>query len=66
MHTPVWYGVGSALQREVEAGRLDLLRSMYQSWPFFQSTVELVEAVLAKVTPRSRLRLNVREKERGR
>mmetsp|Transcript_32228 Transcript_32228/g.79090 ORF Transcript_32228/g.79090 Transcript_32228/m.79090 type:complete len:1003 (+) Transcript_32228:38-3046(+) len=49
LHLPVWSGVGSALQAEIDAGNIELLRSMYKSWPFFQSTIELVESVLAKV-----------------
>eukprot|EP00291_Cryptomonas_curvata_P024205 CAMPEP_0172171182 /NCGR_PEP_ID=MMETSP1050-20130122/11746_1 /TAXON_ID=233186 /ORGANISM="Cryptomonas curvata, Strain CCAP979/52" /LENGTH=209 /DNA_ID=CAMNT_0012842577 /DNA_START=579 /DNA_END=1208 /DNA_ORIENTATION=+ len=49
MHVPVWFGVGTALRREMDAGRLEELKRMYASWPFFQSTLELVEAVLAKV-----------------
>jgi len=49
LHLPVWCGVGSALNSEVKAGNLELLRQMYKSWPFFQSTIELVESVLAKV-----------------
>ena len=49
LHLPVWFGVGSALQAEVEAGNLEMLRTMYSKWPFFQSTLELIEAVMAKV-----------------
>jgi len=49
LHLPVWCGVGSALQAEIDAGNLPMLQQMYQSWPFFQSTIELVESVLAKV-----------------
>mmetsp|Transcript_74815 Transcript_74815/g.200577 ORF Transcript_74815/g.200577 Transcript_74815/m.200577 type:complete len:220 (+) Transcript_74815:1252-1911(+) len=49
MHVPVWFGVGTALRAEIDAGRLELLQDMYRNWPFFQSTIELVEAVLAKV-----------------
>eukprot|EP00293_Proteomonas_sulcata_P019285 CAMPEP_0184315636 /NCGR_PEP_ID=MMETSP1049-20130417/84183_1 /TAXON_ID=77928 /ORGANISM="Proteomonas sulcata, Strain CCMP704" /LENGTH=365 /DNA_ID=CAMNT_0026634251 /DNA_START=36 /DNA_END=1133 /DNA_ORIENTATION=- len=49
MHLPVWFGVGSALQQEIDNGNLELLKQMYAKWPFFQSTMELVESVLAKV-----------------
>eukprot|EP00285_Hemiselmis_virescens_P015091 CAMPEP_0173381640 /NCGR_PEP_ID=MMETSP1356-20130122/4035_1 /TAXON_ID=77927 ORGANISM="Hemiselmis virescens, Strain PCC157" /NCGR_SAMPLE_ID=MMETSP1356 /ASSEMBLY_ACC=CAM_ASM_000847 /LENGTH=993 /DNA_ID=CAMNT_0014335553 /DNA_START=55 /DNA_END=3036 /DNA_ORIENTATION=- len=49
LHLPVWCGVGSALQSEIDAGNIELLRNMYKTWPFFQSTIELVESVLAKV-----------------
>ena len=30
-------------------GNLDTLKEMYAKWPFFQSTMELIEAVMAKV-----------------
>ena len=49
LHLPVWMGVGSALKAEVSAGNLALLQEMYAKWPFFQSTMELIEAVMAKV-----------------
>jgi len=49
LHLPVWFGVGSALKAEVEAGNLEKLKEMYAKWPFFQSTMELIEAVMAKV-----------------
>jgi len=49
LHMPVWYGVGTALDTEITNGNLQLLKDMYAQWPFFQSTIELVEAVLAKV-----------------
>ena len=38
-----------ALQTEVDAGNLETLKEMYAKWPFFQSTVELIETVMAKV-----------------
>lgn len=49
LHLPVWFGVGSALKAEVAAGNLENLKEMYAKWPFFQSTMELIEAVMAKV-----------------
>jgi len=49
LHLPVWFGVGSALKAEVQAGNLDKLKEMYAKWPFFQSTMELIESVMAKV-----------------
>ena len=49
LHLPVWMGVGTALKAEIDAGNLAVLQQMYAEWPFFQSTVELVESVLAKV-----------------
>ena len=50
LHLPVWFGVGSALKAEVQAGNLDKLKEMYAKWPFFQSTMELIESVMAKVS----------------
>jgi phosphoenolpyruvate carboxylase len=49
---PSWLGVAEALEGEIEAGRTDLLREMYRAWPFFHSTLDLIEMVLAKAAPR--------------
>ncbi len=43
-----WFGVGEALTKAIANGRLNQLQEMYKSWPFFQSTIELIEMVLAK------------------
>lgn len=59
---PAWLGVGQALatsfplsRRERgpggEAESLEELRRMYDAWPFFSSTLDLVEMVLAKASP---------------
>ena len=32
-------------------GQLPLLKEMYANWPFFQTTIDLVEMVLAKADP---------------
>jgi len=48
---PVWLGIGTALQEAVDKGKLEMLREMYQEWPFFQVTIDLVEMVLAKLDP---------------
>ncbi len=48
---PSWYGVGYALDRFIQeyAPRgLDLLRAMYQGWPFFAVLVDNAEISLAK------------------
>ncbi|XP_031497139.1 phosphoenolpyruvate carboxylase 4-like isoform X2 [Nymphaea colorata] len=45
---PAWLGVGSGLQGVCEKGHRDELHAMYQEWPFFQSTIDLIEMVLAK------------------
>ena len=46
-----WLGVEEAL---VAPGDTDQarLRQMYEEWPFFQSTLDLIEMVLAKADPR--------------
>ena len=51
VHLPVWFGVGFSLKAEIDAGNLPKLKEMYAKWPFFQSTMELIEAVMAKVSP---------------
>lgn len=52
MLLPSWYGVGEALRSIVEVGGLDKLVEMYEQWPFFRSTLDLVAMVLAKADPR--------------
>jgi phosphoenolpyruvate carboxylase len=42
---PGWYGVGSALHAFDDPG---LLREMLDAWPFFQTTLDNLEMVLAK------------------
>jgi len=48
---PAWLGVGSALTQAIAEARLEDLRRMYRAWPFFQSTIDLIEMVLAKASP---------------
>lgn len=48
---PSWLGVGHALSRAIDRGELDALRAMYRDWPFFRSTLDLIEMVLAKAEP---------------
>jgi phosphoenolpyruvate carboxylase len=55
----VWLGVGSALVQQMEDGNEGTLREMAQQWPFFQSTLDLIEMVLAK----SDLRVSARYDE---
>ncbi|KXS16941.1 Phosphoenolpyruvate/pyruvate domain-containing protein [Gonapodya prolifera JEL478] len=45
---PVWLGIGTALENAIEKGKLPLLLEMYDQWPFFKSTMALVQMVLAK------------------
>jgi phosphoenolpyruvate carboxylase len=46
---PAWFGVGEALEMAVKEGLGEELKQMYAEWPFFQSTVDLVEMVLSCV-----------------
>jgi phosphoenolpyruvate carboxylase len=47
-----WLGVEEALDEAIARGDAPLLRTMYREWPFFQSTLDLIEMVLAKCDPR--------------
>lgn len=46
-----WLGIGEALQNALDAGEASLLREMEDQWPFFATTLDLVEMVLAKGDP---------------
>jgi phosphoenolpyruvate carboxylase len=48
---PAWLGIGEAVSEAVAEGGRDELRAMYREWPFFRSTMDLVEMVLAKASP---------------
>lgn len=48
---PSWLGVGAALGHAIQAGKVEQLREMYLHWPFFRSTVDLLEMVCAKADP---------------
>ena len=53
---PAWLGIGEALEAELadpaqRAQRLASLQQMAVEWPFFQTTFEMVEMVLAKADP---------------
>ncbi|KAK8604452.1 hypothetical protein V6N13_099394 [Hibiscus sabdariffa] len=45
---PAWLGVGAGLKGVCEKGHTEDLKAMYKEWPFFQSTVDLIEMVLGK------------------
>lgn len=49
---PSWLGVGEALDRAMARGELEAIRTMYHEWPFFRSTLDLIEMVLAKADAR--------------
>jgi phosphoenolpyruvate carboxylase len=60
---PAWLGVGAALapsNNEGSSAALDELRNMYDAWPFFSSTLDLVEMVLAKASPDIAARYDLR------
>ncbi|MDH5233369.1 MAG: phosphoenolpyruvate carboxylase [Gemmatimonadota bacterium] len=48
---PAWLGVGDALEEAIAKGQLGEVRTMYAEWPFFRSTLDLIEMVLAKASP---------------
>ncbi|KAE8694364.1 Phosphoenolpyruvate carboxylase 2 [Hibiscus syriacus] len=52
-HLPVWLGFGAAFKHVIEKDvkNLQMLRDMYNQWPFFRVTMDLIEMVLAKGDP---------------
>jgi len=48
---PSWLGVDSAIQAALEAEEIETVKQMYAGWPFFRSTIDLIEMVLAKAEP---------------
>lgn len=52
LQLPVWLGIGSAFKDAIARGKLSTLQDMYANWPFFAVTLDLVEMVLAKASPR--------------
>jgi phosphoenolpyruvate carboxylase len=49
---PTWLGAGEALSDAIDAGEAALIREMYTRWPFFRSTLNLIDMVLAKADAR--------------
>ena len=47
---PGWYGVGSSFKEFIDQDHdnIEILRDMYQNWPFFQSLLSNVDMVLSK------------------
>ncbi len=47
---PGWYGVGSSFKEFIDqdSDNIEILRDMYQNWPFFQSLLSNVDMVLSK------------------
>ncbi|HEX7928737.1 MAG TPA: phosphoenolpyruvate carboxylase, partial [bacterium] len=58
LHLPAWLGIGDALEQALAAGKGAELAALYKQWPFFRSTLDLVEMVLAKSEPDLFLRYN--------
>ena len=48
LHLPAWLGVEAALCEAIDEGHLAELRAMVTDWPFFHSTLSLLELALAK------------------
>jgi phosphoenolpyruvate carboxylase len=48
---PAWLGVGESLLQLIAEGSGEDLRVLYKEWPFFNSTVDLIEMVLSKAEP---------------
>lgn len=53
LHLPVWLGVGAAFKHVIEKDvkNLHMLQEMYNQWPFFKVTIDLLEMVFAKGNP---------------
>lgn len=49
-HLPVWLGFGAAFRHVIQNDirNLHMLQEMYNNWPFFRVTIDLVEMVFAK------------------
>ncbi|XP_020577318.1 phosphoenolpyruvate carboxylase 2 [Phalaenopsis equestris] len=52
-HLPVWLGFGTAFKHAIakDIKNLNMLQEMYNEWPFFRVTIDLVEMVFAKGDP---------------
>ncbi len=48
---PAWLGVGVALRDALDQGLGEQITAMRDRWPFFSTTLDLVEMVLAKADP---------------
>ena len=46
---PAWLGVGAALEFGLQQGWKPEFAEMYRDWPFFQTTMDLVDMVLSYV-----------------
>ncbi|KAG0456696.1 hypothetical protein HPP92_024484 [Vanilla planifolia] len=52
-HLPVWLGFGAAFKHVIakDIRNLHTLREMYNGWPFFRVTIDLIEMVFTKGNP---------------
>ncbi|GAM21660.1 hypothetical protein SAMD00019534_048350 [Acytostelium subglobosum LB1] len=55
---PAWLGVADALKEAKKQGWMEDLQQMYKEWPFFSTTIDLVEMVLMKTDPNIAMRYN--------
>ena len=51
LHLPVWLGLSKALEVMKAEGKEAVVKDMVRHWPFFQSTINLIEMVLVKADP---------------
>lgn len=57
---PSWLGVCEAIEAALSESAWDELKDMYARWPFFRSTIDLIDMVLAKASPRIAARYDAR------
>lgn len=52
-HLPVWLGFGAAIKHimQKDIRNIHVLKEMYNEWPFFRVTLDLLEMVFAKGDP---------------
>ena len=52
-HLPVWLGFGAAFKGVInkDPRNVQMLKDMYNEWPFFRVTLDLIEMVFAKGDP---------------
>nr|QFR35817.1 phosphoenolpyruvate carboxylase [Garnotia stricta var. longiseta] len=53
LHLPVWLGIGAAFKQAInkDSKNFQMLKDMYNEWPFFRVTLDLLEMVFAKGDP---------------
>jgi phosphoenolpyruvate carboxylase len=48
LNLPTWLGVGEAINSILKSDKAQILRDMYKNWGSFQTTIDMVEMILAK------------------